>query len=614
MKKVLLALFLAYVAFVTVGITSFAAGTGNLVVHFQAWEEESYDSLGSWAWGDTASGKLKDGLDDFGAYWEYNDVAVGTEVGFIAVTWLGTEGPDWNAKLTDDIIIPSDTIIEGETVHVYVFEGKQGNGNAPVYVADPSTFNLMLVYYDPAGAYEETLGVHNWGWTNDAEAWATPNQIFSAAGYSEAGIEVKGAMLHAVEDYAGLLIYAGDDASKHTGDLNDTNVITDKTPGAVNFAYVVNGGAGLTDNSNVFTTASEFADVAFTFKLLAFNLDEMSGTYAVDPKTIVVRTSSSVESPYPLAENKEEAEEIIKGWFKVRENLGDGNFGDPLLIERVDFAKSNTTLNSFVVILEEGLDNTKNYEVFFDTMHPEDLAEAKEVEVTINVQLPSNTPSDATISLGASFGGWNPAEPTMQATKISDTEYTITFKVSVQSAYTTFEYKWTQGSWDIGENLSSGNRVFVLENTKDSIVYEDVVSAWDNDSDAADTKYPATNRSPFIPTDAEASLAVNMDTDAPVLTFISPLSFLGADDENRVIEIPWGQPFDFNLFPRYAVSDDRDGDLTSFVFVPKGDFSVLDTSTEGDYTIMLEVHDNWGNVTQVTFIFRVVKPQEGGQS
>ena len=69
----------------------------------------------------------------------------------------------------------------------------------------------------------------------------------------------------------------------------------------------------------------------------------------------------------------------------------------------------------------------------------------------------------------------------MQATKISDTEYTITFKVSVQSAYTTFEYKWTQGSWDIGENLSSGNRVFVLENTKDSIVYEDVVSAWDND-------------------------------------------------------------------------------------------------------------------------------------
>ena len=68
-----------------------------------------------------------------------------------------------------------------------------------------------------------------------------------------------------------------------------------------------------------------------------------------------------------------------------------------------------------------------------------------------------------------------------------------------------------------------------------------------------------------------------------------------------------GEPFDQNLFPGYRVVDNRDGDLTPLVFVPKGANSVLDTRTEGDYTIMLQVEDKWGNVTQETFIFRVVK-------
>jgi hypothetical protein len=35
--------------------------------------------------------------------------------------------------------------------------------------------------------------------------------------------------------------------------------------------------------------------------------------------------------------------------------------------------------------------------------------------------------------------------------------------------------------------------------------------------------------------------------------------------------------------------------------------SVLNTAEEGDYVIMLQVEDKWGNVTQETFIFRVVK-------
>ena len=103
-------------------------------------------------------------MDAFGAYWEYNDVPVVTEVPFIAVYWAGGS-QDWSRKLTDDVFIPASAIQEDKTVHVYIFEGMLGNGNAEVFVADPDTHNILAVYYDPAGAYEETLGIHGWGWT-----------------------------------------------------------------------------------------------------------------------------------------------------------------------------------------------------------------------------------------------------------------------------------------------------------------------------------------------------------------------------------------------------------------------------------------------------------------
>ena len=102
MKKVLLALILVASALTFIGFKVNAAGTGNLVVHFQSWDG-NYDTLGSWAWGGPAAGKLKDGVDDFGAYWNYNDIPLGTSVGFIAVEWPDGNGPDWNQKLTGDI-------------------------------------------------------------------------------------------------------------------------------------------------------------------------------------------------------------------------------------------------------------------------------------------------------------------------------------------------------------------------------------------------------------------------------------------------------------------------------------------------------------------------------
>lgn len=602
MKKVFLALILVASAVFLLGLNGRAAGTGNLVVHFQAWDGE-YDTLGSWAWGDTAAGRLKDGVDDFGAYFNFDNVAVGTAVGFIAVEWPSGTGPDWGMKLTGDVNLGADVIQEGKTVHVYVWEGAAG---AQYLVADPDRYNVIAVYYDPAGAYEETLGLHHWGWTLPGPAWATPDQILVNVGVAESGYPVKAVILSAVETWAGFLIYAGDDATKKTGDLKpDTGFFTNQVVGTTEVVYVVNAGDAVTDNSNVFLTPAEFAEEAFSFKLMPYVAEEKDGTYAVDPHTIILKTSASVASPYPAATDKEEAQAMVESWFMVKEVISEGVYGEPLAIERVDFAKSNTTLNAFVIILEDALDNTKDYEVFFDLGYPsETLTEAKEVTVTINLTVPANTPTDAVLSAAGAFNGWTPGTAEYVATKVDATHYTLTFTVDVTTPYTTFEYKWTRGAWGT-EEFVDPNRPLVIPNNVDSITFDDVVEAW-ADIEAPANKYAAPVREAKL--NFAASIEVAMDTMAPELTFISPAGIVGVPAAQRVIEVPWGQPFNQNLFPRFRANDDRDGDITAFVYVPKGANSVLDTRTEGDYTIMLRVVDRWGNVTEETFIFRVVKP------
>jgi hypothetical protein len=631
MKKGLLALLLVAVTAFTLGVTAFGAGTGNLVIHFQSLDGE-YDNLGNWTWGPLdGKTKLRDGVDSFGAYWTYDDVAVGIEIPFIGVDYVGGS-PDWDGastrgKLTDDIMIPADTLVENKTVHVYIFQGKFGNGNHIVFASDPDAYNMLLVYYDPTGNYEDTLGIHAWsGWTNFTEpGWASPAQVFLDAAQASDGSVVKAAMLSASATGAGLLVYAGSDATKKTGDVKMESALS-ATPalGDVGVAYVLSKGDAYTVNDNVWYNDNEdFIQQGFSFRLVDFAPGDMTGTYAVNPTTVIVKTSKLVENPYATAETDAEklaAIETVKNWFAV-EN-GNGEFS---AIERVDFARGNNTLDSFVIILDEddALDNTDDYTVHFDLGYAGTDLAAKEVEVTINLTVPASTPLTAVLTTGGSFQGWNPGSvdnngtpedatddvinPNMDwaATRITDTTFSISFKVPVTSSFTTFEYKWTQGHWGVGENVT-GNRPLIIPYSATSIVLNDVITAWDNDSDAADTKYAAPVAM-AIPANLSASLELDLDKTAPVLTFISPLSFLGATAANRVITVEWGKPFNQSLFPRFAVADDRDGDITSFVFVPKGANSVLDTRTEGDYTIMLQVTDRWGNVTQETFIFRVVK-------
>jgi hypothetical protein len=614
MKKVLLALILLASAFVFFGTKSFAAGTGNLVIHFQKWDGD-YTNVGLFTWTSPLTNKTEvDGTDSFGVYFQYNDIAVGENL--FAIIYFQEAGKEWwENKLTSDIEF-GQIVQEGKTVHVYVFEGADtaGSNRTAFYVANPEAYNLLLVYYDPTGSYEEDLGVHAWnGWTSFTEpGWASPAKVFSNGGKASDGSIVKVAMLSASSPNAGLLIYAGGDENKKTGDVNLSAALpASPVLGNVGVAYVLSKGDAYTANDNVFyNDPATFSEQSFSFRLIEFNAEDKSGTYAVDKNTIIVKTSSLVTNPYANAETqaeKDAAVAAVKSWFTVREITGATTYGDPLAIERVDFARSNATLNAFVVILADELDNTKNYEVFFKTTFQQALAVAVDVQVTLNVTVPANTPAEAVLSVAGSMQGWTPGQVAYSATKVGATlVYTLNFTVSVTQPFTTFEYKWTRGSWPTEEFVAS-NRKLIIPNNVTAITFEDVIEAWADINPPAE-KYAAPDRvAPELPADVEASLVLDLDRTAPVLTFISPVGIIGKVPAERIIIVAWGQPFNQNLFPRFRVIDDRDGEITPFVYVPKGQFSVLDTRTEGDYTIMLRVVDRWGNVTEETFIFRVTK-------
>ncbi len=510
MKKALSVFFMAAIALL-LGFSVNAASdtTGDLVIHYHNWDND-YTDLGSHAWGDTAAPKETfDGTDDFGVYFNYPDVAVGTSVGFIAVEWANG-AQNWDAKHTGDVNLDDSVVIANKVVHVYVFE----NANNQYLVADPDQYNMLLTYFDPSGAYEDTLGVHAWNgwsgyqmldetsedWTNApiVASWGSPDPVFMTVGKASDGTEVKAAMLTTAtaptsDATPGLLIYAGADGNKKTGDVNAYPALGDTpTLGEAGVAYVVSKGDAYTAGDNIFfNDPVSFFTEAFSFRLVAFNAAENTGTYAANPNSIIVKTSATITNPYAEAETEEAqtaAVATIEGWFTLTEVLtvnesGEAlTYGDEVTIDRVDFALSNTTLQDFVIVLSDtnALDNTKMYEIAFN----------------------------------------------------------------------------------LGEEGDANK---------------------------------------------EAAIMVDMDTEAPVLEFTYPTSFTGADAASRVIEIELGSDWNQAWFPRYAVNDNRDGDLSSFVFVPAGDNSTLNTGELGDYTIMLQVSDKWGNVTQVTFIFRVVE-------
>src|SRR5690554_4368924 len=133
MKKIILSLlFMATVLVALPHLYAAEEETGNLVIHFKAWDE-NYAELGSHGWNGTDPKTIHDGLSDFGATYVYNDLPVVAEdntetFGFIAVRRPGGGDPDWNnGKLTGDILIPKTVVKAGETVNVYVLQGTESS-------------------------------------------------------------------------------------------------------------------------------------------------------------------------------------------------------------------------------------------------------------------------------------------------------------------------------------------------------------------------------------------------------------------------------------------------------------------------------------------------------
>jgi len=516
MKRVITSMLLILTfALTLVFVSAEEDGTGNLIIHYQNTTGD-YSDVGLNSWNHDADGiggvqnpeSLKEitKTDDFGVYWELKDVTIEKDksIGFQVVGFNNPNDsdPDWDNKKYTDHEISSDILVDGETVHVYMFYGSNTRTNEeatpepiPYLYTNPLKHNLILTYFDQSNAYDDNLGLHNWGWTNISGAnWGSPNKVLKNVGKDLTGTPIKGVVLEydykeGEENDYGVIVYAGGDNNKKTGDIKIDEIFAEVSPkglGEADVIQVYNDGDGNTSNENVILNdAEKYILEAYSFNLVPMFNDEgeYKGTFAPNPNQVIAELNSSVMAPIKLDEdgkkveitNEEKTTEIMK-WFKVLDE--DDN---EVVIDDIHYDAGASSLRSFVLILGEDLDNTK--------------------------------------------------------------EYTLKFDLGLE-----------------GEENKA------------------------------------------------AEILVDMDKEAPQIQFISPSSFANeTDPDKRIIEVAWNKKFDQNLFPRFVVTDDRDGDITRMVYVPKGDYSILNTNVEGDYKIMLRVEDSWGNVTEETFIFRVTK-------
>lgn len=499
MKKVILSVLMLFSVLLMTSVVNAdetvdpePVGQTDLTIHFKNWAED-YTDLGTHGWDGLVPKEAHDGIDEFGAKFEFEDVPTTGVAGFIAVLWKNG-AQDWGAKQTGDINIDLSELKPGEHNHIYIMEGAATKTVAAdpededaedvvhkgYYLARNDAYNLFLVYADAALTYEDNLGVHTWnGWIDVNPGWGSPYNLFTDGAAHSAVPQIKVGMLHSASMDAGLLIYAGADGNKKTGDVTIAGAITgtygeDHTPalGDVGVAFVYNDGNGNTSNENLFYDVQEFVLNAFSFKFVEMSVadnGERIGTFAPRPNQVRVEFNSSIALK---EDNAEENLELLKEWFTVSDK--DGNE-----VEIEDIHYSGTSVSSFVLILASNLDNTK--------------------------------------------------------------EYTVSFDLGLEG----------------DENRS-------------------------------------------------ATISLDMDTQGPEIIFLAH-DWDGVDLANRVIEVEWDKKFDWNLFPGFLAVDDRDGNVTLLVHVPEGEFSKLDTNRVGDYTIMLRVSDDWGNVTEEKFIFRVKK-------
>lgn len=314
----------------------------KVVFHYQRWDGD-YQGTGLWTWdggtNGSSNGVVMNGVDGFGAVME---IMIDTddaedEIGIIPIAhdidkdsrWDYRETPDGEHILLDITALKDGTLSE---MHVYYFEG----GYQTVFVADSTKANVLVLYYDVEGNYEEELGFHTWGsqWTNvesDPE-WGTPAKLFVDGFKSPEGVQGKAALLQTEPDTdAETLIYAGSDESKKHADHGNLRGFSDMVAGEVRVVYVA--------NQVVYEERIEFAPQAFGGKIVWEPVFE-EVTKEIDILELI----------------------DFKNFFTLKE-------GDKVIpIKAIYFNESAEEVNEFVIELgeEHKLDNTKTYTLIFN--------------------------------------------------------------------------------------------------------------------------------------------------------------------------------------------------------------------------------------------------------
>lgn len=357
------------------------AVTSTVTIHF-AHPAQDYSDGGMHTWniGNSDSAHASwphawDGTDEFGAYLTVTiDSNAQDTIGYIALVQGMSNGSQWDHKSYGSDILIDVTSLKAkggqyDHIDVYNFYGQED-----LFYAYPDQANILVAYYDAAGAYEETLGMHTWGAFKDcsvadvnlAPGWASPALVFVDGFQSQGGTLGKATMFHVeAGNSAGGLIYAGDDSSKKLDvDLfNFDGAQITEMVGTTKMFFVT--------NRQAYSTYSEFANSAFTFRIKEYGVDaegEVVGTYAPNPSSIIVQFESAVAITADT-----------KSYFKLNDGAAD------VAIDRVDYDKADASSAEFVVVLPEGykLDNSKVYTLSYD-----DGSNSAEIEVNQDTQAP----------------------------------------------------------------------------------------------------------------------------------------------------------------------------------------------------------------------------------
>lgn len=391
--------------------------TSTLTVHYASMTK-NYEDAGLHAWnlGSTETKSFPCAFtetDGFGAKMTLTiDETAGETIGLIPLNKGMSNNSQWDNKGSKDgadIKFPSKLLSakggKYDNLDVYMFYGASN-----YVVAYPDRANIMVGYYDPAGSYEEHLGLHIWGGyttaeyiTKDGEVvstdistdsqWSTPTEVLVDGMTSQGGTAGKLIMLYTEpKKSVGGLIYAGDDSTKKYPAGNPWENISLEA-GQIHYAFV--------SNKTLYKDAPSFLEKAFAFRINGFGTDEkgnFTGTYAPNPTSVIVAFDSAVG--YPEVGEGEDLATKLAARFTINEVTIEGETytkGAEVAIKQVDFNKTVTSTSEFVIQLDEAskLDNTKHYVLTYSereealTDADKDNKNYAEIEIDLDREAPT---------------------------------------------------------------------------------------------------------------------------------------------------------------------------------------------------------------------------------